>query len=117
MRRARMTLAVGLGLLPLLSSRIEIDRMILIHPDILLEITTSGQTNWQMTPEPSAARVPKPSLASVKIVGNMMELKSPIDNRAHPEAGPLESAEKVSNAMTVAAAQANTLPGANKRST
>jgi len=29
----------------------------------------------QMTPEPSAARLPKPSLASVKIVGNMMELK------------------------------------------
>jgi hypothetical protein len=32
----------------------------------------------QMTPEPSAARLPSPSLASVKIVGNMMELNSPM---------------------------------------
>ena len=31
----------------------------------------------QMMPEPSAARLPKPSQASEKMVGNMMELKIP----------------------------------------
>ena len=44
-----------LALLPLLSSRIEIDRLVLIHPDILLETDAAGQPNWQMTPEVSPA--------------------------------------------------------------
>ncbi|MEA2725615.1 MAG: AsmA family protein [Acetobacteraceae bacterium] len=46
-------LDLQLGLLPLLSSRIEIERLLLIHPDILLETATTGQSNWQMTPEVS----------------------------------------------------------------
>jgi AsmA protein len=49
-------LELQLGLLPLLSSRIEINRLVLIHPDILLETDGAGHPNWQMTPEvaPSA---------------------------------------------------------------
>jgi AsmA protein len=47
------SMELELGLLPLLSSRIEIDRLTLIHPDILLETATTGQSNWQMTPEAS----------------------------------------------------------------
>jgi AsmA protein len=55
-----------LGLLPLLSSRIEIDRLLLIHPDILLETSATGQPNWQMTPEaapPAPAGSPTPAEA------------------------------------------------------
>jgi AsmA protein len=40
-----------LGLLPLLAGRIEIDRLLLLHPDILLETATNGQANWRFTPE------------------------------------------------------------------
>ena len=55
------SLELELGLLPLLSSRIEIDRLLLIHPDIQLETTAAGQSNWQMTPEvPPTAPPPGP---------------------------------------------------------
>ena len=37
---------VKLALLPLLSRRIEIERLLLFHPDILLETATGGQSNW-----------------------------------------------------------------------
>ena len=47
----------------------------------------------QMIPDPSAARLPKPSLASVKIVGNMMELNSPMASSDHPETRPVVFAE------------------------
>jgi AsmA protein len=49
------SMELELGLLPLLSSRIEIDHLLLIHPDILLETAAGGQSNWQMTPEASPA--------------------------------------------------------------
>jgi AsmA protein len=59
------SLELELGLLPLLSSRIEIDRLVLIHPDILLETTAAGQSNWQMTPElPPTAAATSPASAS-----------------------------------------------------
>jgi len=48
-------LELQLALLPLLSGRYEIDRLVLIRPDILLEIDTDGHPNWQMTPEVSPA--------------------------------------------------------------
>jgi AsmA protein len=56
-------LELQLGLLPLLSSRIEINRLVLIHPDILLETDSAGHSNWQLTPEvspsaPGAAQAP-----------------------------------------------------------
>jgi AsmA protein len=46
-------LELQLGLLPLLSGRYEINRLVLIHPDILLETDGAGQPNWRMTPEVS----------------------------------------------------------------
>jgi AsmA protein len=46
-------LELQLGLIPLLSGRFEIDRLVLIHPDILLETDAAGRTNWQLTPEAS----------------------------------------------------------------
>jgi AsmA protein len=49
-------LELQLGLLPLLTGRYEIDRLVLIHPDILLETDAAGTPNWRMTPEvPPAA--------------------------------------------------------------
>lgn len=47
------SMELELGLLPLLSRRVEIDRLVLNHPDILLETAANGQPNWQMTPEVS----------------------------------------------------------------
>jgi uncharacterized protein involved in outer membrane biogenesis len=47
------SLELQLALLPLLSRGIEIDRLVLSHPDILLETDASGRPNWQMTPEVS----------------------------------------------------------------
>jgi uncharacterized protein involved in outer membrane biogenesis len=58
-------LELQLGLLPLLSSRIEIDRLVLIHPDILLEIDSGGHPNWQLTPQVSPA-APGSTQAPVK---------------------------------------------------
>jgi AsmA protein len=54
-------LELQLRLLPLLSSRIEIERLVLIQPDILLETDATGQSNWQMTPErqPTTATNPQ----------------------------------------------------------
>jgi uncharacterized protein involved in outer membrane biogenesis len=46
-------LQLQLALLPLLSSRFEIDRLVLIHPDILLETDGAGRMNWQLSPEVS----------------------------------------------------------------
>ena len=71
----------------------------------------------QITPEPSAARSPRPSFASVKIVGNMMELNKPIASSDQADTAPEVLAEIVSKAMTAAATHANTLPGENSRST
>ena len=48
-------LELQLALIPLLSGRYEIDRLLLIKPDILLETDADGHPNWQMTPQVSPA--------------------------------------------------------------
>ena len=45
-------LDLKLALMPLLSHRVEIDRLVLVKPDILLETDAQGRPNWQFTPEP-----------------------------------------------------------------
>ncbi len=47
-------LDLKLALWPLLSRRVEIIRLDLVQPDILLEINAKGQSNWQFTPAPGA---------------------------------------------------------------
>ncbi len=47
------SLELQLALIPLLSSHVQVDRLILIHPDILLETNAAGQPNWLFTPEAS----------------------------------------------------------------
>ncbi|MNR48115.1 hypothetical protein D3C85_1673090 [compost metagenome] len=66
----------------------------------------------QISPEPSAAREPRPSDARAKIVGNMTELKRPMARIAQPAVEPLELAATVIRAITTAAAAARILPGA-----
>lgn len=51
-------LDVRVALIPLLSGHVEVERLILVRPDIRLEIDAKGQTNWQMQPEGGA---PAPS--------------------------------------------------------
>jgi uncharacterized protein involved in outer membrane biogenesis len=52
-------LDLKLALIPLLSRRVEIDRLVLVKPDILLETDAKGRHNWQFAPE-TATTAPQP---------------------------------------------------------
>src|SRR5580704_9417305 len=80
-------------------------------------ITAPPTIATAMMPEADAERAPRPSDASEKMVGNMIELQSPIARRDHPDIAPIVCEETNSRVMTPAAATASTLPGENKRST
>jgi AsmA protein len=56
-------LELQIGIIPLLSGRIAIQRLVLIHPDILLETDAAGHNNWVLAPEgsPSAAPAQAPA--------------------------------------------------------
>ncbi len=58
--RAEMRLA----LLPLLTGRVEISRLLLVRPDILLERDAAGRANWQLGAWPATGAPPPPSAAS-----------------------------------------------------
>src|SRR6478735_4345249 len=45
-------LDLKLALIPLLSRRVVVDRLMLVKPDIMLETNAQGQPNWHFTPEP-----------------------------------------------------------------
>src|SRR5579863_1809873 len=51
-------LDLKLALLPLLSRRVEIDRLVLIKPDILLEMNAQGQPNWTFKSQGGPASAP-----------------------------------------------------------
>jgi uncharacterized protein involved in outer membrane biogenesis len=66
-------LELQLALIPLLSGRYEIDRLVLIKPDILLETDADGHPNWQMTPQvspaaPAGSQAPAPPDGKAKAV-------------------------------------------------
>ena len=46
-------LDLKLALIPLLSRRVEIDRLVLVKPDMILETDAQGRPNWQFTPASS----------------------------------------------------------------
>ena len=48
-------LDVQLALWPLLFRRLEIDRLVLVRPDIRMEANAKGQTNWMFSPSRTAA--------------------------------------------------------------
>ena len=49
---------IQLDLLPLLGRRLQIGRLVLIGPDILLERTAAGEVNWGFGPHPAAPAIP-----------------------------------------------------------
>ena len=51
-------LQVQLKLLPLLSRRIEVDRLVLVDPVIALEVDKQGKPNWQFAQAAAAAPTP-----------------------------------------------------------
>lgn len=55
-------LEVEIALLPLLSRRVEVVRLVLVQPDILLERLADGRANWQLAP-PAAAAPPASAAA------------------------------------------------------
>ncbi len=59
-------LDLKLALIPLLSHRVVVDRLVLVKPDIVLETNAQGQTNWQFTPETGNAPVPQPAADEAK---------------------------------------------------
>lgn len=48
-------LELKLAVLPLLHQQLEIARLVLVHPDILLELDAQGHSNWQFAPIPGGA--------------------------------------------------------------
>lgn len=54
-------LDLQLALLPLLSHRVQVDRLIMEKPDILLETNAEGQPNWVFAPQQPAAQAPAPA--------------------------------------------------------
>ena len=60
-------LDLQVALLSLFSKRVEVDRRVLVRPDIRLEIDAQGHPNWQMQAEAAIAPVPagqQPALAA-----------------------------------------------------
>ena len=49
-------LEASLEALPLLSGNIKIGKVVLVEPDILLEVATDGRTNWDFSSSPAAAK-------------------------------------------------------------
>jgi uncharacterized protein involved in outer membrane biogenesis len=48
-------LDLQLALMPLIHHQVEIDRLVLVKPDILLETNAKGQSNWTFTPQSQPA--------------------------------------------------------------
>lgn len=60
-------LELQLAVLPLLRGQFEIARLVMVHPDILLEVDAQGHANWQLRPVPGS--VP-PTSSSASTSGN-----------------------------------------------
>jgi AsmA protein len=56
-------LEAQVALLPLLSRRVEIDRLVLVRPDILLETDAQGRPNWRFGPEVPSQPLPGQTVA------------------------------------------------------
>lgn len=77
------TLEVQVALLPLLSRRVEVKRLVLVQPNILLETNPQGQTNWSFAPPvpgamspaapPNGATAPPPGAPPVQLFGLQIE--------------------------------------------
>jgi uncharacterized protein involved in outer membrane biogenesis len=57
-------LEVQLALIPLLSKQVQIDKLVLVKPDILLERNAQGHGNWEFAPAAAGALAGAPPTAS-----------------------------------------------------
>jgi len=55
-------LQLNLGIWPLLSGTLEVDRFVLVEPEIMLEVDAQGQPNWEFG-TPAADSAPQPEAA------------------------------------------------------
>lgn len=62
----------SVALLPLLGGRIDIDRLTLVEPDVLLETNAKGVGNWVLDRPSSAAPPSEPSQASALSLGEVV---------------------------------------------
>jgi len=62
-------LDIRIALLPLLHGALNIDQLILLQPDILLEIAANGQPNWRMTPAEALGQTAAGQTAAGQIAG------------------------------------------------
>lgn len=76
-------LELRLALLPLLSRQVRIERLVLVHPNILLETNAQGRSNWQMAPPGAAAQAagggeaaaPAIALSSLRIENGTLAIR------------------------------------------
>src|SRR5581483_10350280 len=52
------SLDVSVSLIPLLSGNVQVTRVTLVDPVVLLETLPDGRANWQFTPAPPTAPAP-----------------------------------------------------------
>ena len=62
-------------------------------------------------PEPLGFKSPVPSMANVKMVGNIIELNKPTAKMLHIEIKPVLETEMIINAMAILANMPSTFPG------
>jgi uncharacterized protein involved in outer membrane biogenesis len=72
-------LELRLALIPLLSRQIQIARLVVQQPDILLETNARGQSNWEFALSGNAASAAPPGIAlsSLRIEGGMLAFRDP----------------------------------------
>lgn len=75
-------LQVELGLIPLLTGTVVVDRFVLVDPVIALEVDKQGRANWEFTPakpvpgQPAPAAAPKPAAPPPAGASNLGALES-----------------------------------------
>ncbi|MBN9562006.1 MAG: AsmA family protein [Alphaproteobacteria bacterium] len=65
-------LEAQVALLPLLSRRVEIDRLVLIRPDILLETDAQGRPNWRFGPQVPSQPLPSETATPSRPAGPIL---------------------------------------------
>ncbi len=118
-----------LALWPLLQGRIEIIRLVLVHPDVMLETDAAGNGNWHLSPAavrqasapgatPAAARtvpsgnVPRFAVGSVRIEGGRVTLRDGRRGVSHvAEIATLEASEMADPQPAISATANMTVEG------
>jgi uncharacterized protein involved in outer membrane biogenesis len=86
------TLYLQLAVLPLLHHSVQINRLVLVQPDIHLETNAQGKSNWEFTPQATTPAAPTSasqttnrtqiSIAAVKIINGVVAYRDDRTGRA-----------------------------------